>query len=322
MKKIKEEFDPKVMVAFTAILVITLLILICGWNGREYTFVNFLDYLQKIVIRWSPLIFFSCFSIFFWYKYFINIIIKPKKDVLYLKYIDKNKYYFYKSNGKKYNLDVDKNVKLKKHKYYNVLRTADYIVKIYGESSEKFEKQKEKNYYLLCWHTPFGNFDKIVFLPYVVFIFILVLMIKFNSVFNFNELFILIILSFLIIYDIIYKIKKMKIINKINENTYEELDEKYLADEDDEEAEDEINTINVDNSPELVALKSKSVNIFYYSEPIVAIVSGCIFDLIIAKVAIPSDIIIKVMLLPFFIAGIYSIIMGIKMIKDLKNRSE
>ena len=79
---------------------------------------------------------------------FLNICVKPKKDVLYL-YENTDEYsIFINKKGKRYKL---LNCKKEEHKYYNVLRTHDLIYDVLDECKEIVNENWSKNVDTKYW---------------------------------------------------------------------------------------------------------------------------------------------------------------------------
>lgn len=148
-------------------------------------------------------LFFSFVSFYSWIGYFRNIVLKPKREILFLYEKEGNAAFFLNSNGKSFTLDF---CTKQSNKYYEVIKTKDYILEVLEESNEKFKTiPKEKKSYWLNFYSPVGNFERIFLLPiiYVIFLF------GFLNVLGHNIFGIIycVITGALIIYDLIYKIK-------------------------------------------------------------------------------------------------------------------
>ena len=191
MKKIKDKFSLSGMVIVTILLIVGILIM--------------------FFVRETPIFIFCSFFIFVglycWYGYICNVLIKPKEKTLYLVEVNNNRYVFVDERGKKYIYDSKK--KYDVNKFYLVLKTKDYIVKIIDESRFSFEiKEVKDNYWLSCY-LPIGNLEGIFLLPVIyVIAFISLSLIFYQNTLNFNCIIMFILAVYLIFYDLIYKLKK------------------------------------------------------------------------------------------------------------------
>lgn len=151
-------------------------------------------------------LFFIFVGIYVWYLYICNVLIKPKKKTLYLVSKEKTIYEFLDIKGKKYYFRSRKKYEL--DKFYCVLKTRDDVKEVLELSSEKFEII-ESNSYWLNFYTPVGNYERIFLLPivYVIFFACLIDWIL-SNVFDSSIIIMVIISLYLIVYDLIYKIKK------------------------------------------------------------------------------------------------------------------
>lgn len=159
-------------------------------------------------------VFFIITGLYIWHMYICNILIKPKKKILYLVTKEKSTYKFIDEKGKKYKFRSVKNYELSK--FYYVLKTKDTVKKILELSDKKFEKIEKESFWL-NWYSPFGNFENIFLLPivYVIFLGSLLSLILYEGVFAYTFVIPTILTSALIIYDLVYKWRKKN--NKKNE---------------------------------------------------------------------------------------------------------
>lgn len=163
-------------------------------------------------------IFFLISSIYCWILFFINIIVKPKKEILYLDRIEENKLIFINKKGKKF---IDEYKNLKPNCYYYVYKTHNYIYEVIGKTNETW-KIKEKKSYWNNFYSPKGNFEDIMILP----IFYVFLLIGLFSIFMSKRehqiifgLFFSAIPIYIIVYDLIYKIKLKRSDNNTIDDT-------------------------------------------------------------------------------------------------------
>ena len=151
------------------------------------------------------------------------MVIKPKKDVLYLiskknnicTFIDKRgKSFFFKDN----NYIVEK--------FYVVLRTCDSIYDILGVSIDSFKLVPLKESYWLN----FGNFENIFLLP-IVYVILLPGLLSILMSDGFEKIFGIIYILFplyIIIYHLIYKIKRKKLNNATKQVNNSKLKKLYF----------------------------------------------------------------------------------------------
>lgn len=153
-------------------------------------------------------IFFFSLAVYCWVLFFKNVIIKPKKEILFLYKKDNNDSVFINKKGKAYRF----NVKNKKNKtYYNVLKTHDYIIEVLDEYKEPIENwaKEEKKSYWMNFYSPLGNFENMFMLP-IVYVILLPFLLSFLMTKGHQKLFGLFLSAipvYIIIYDLIYKIK-------------------------------------------------------------------------------------------------------------------
>lgn len=152
-------------------------------------------------------IFFFGISLYCWIGFFLNIILPPKKEIVYLNKIDNGEAIFFNKKGKKFNYRINQ-IDLTENSYYFVLKTHDYIYEILERTNEIWLPKERKSYWL-NYYSPMGNFENIFLLP-IVYIILLsgllsILMSKgyqkiYGGIFSVVPL-------YAIIYDMIYKIK-------------------------------------------------------------------------------------------------------------------
>lgn len=166
-------------------------------------------------------LFFFIVFLYCWLLFFLNVIIKPKKEILYLYKNKNNEVYFINRKGKKFECE---NHNIKENHYYYVLKTRDYIYEILGESNEIFNNwtPKEKKSYWLNFYSPIGNFEDIFLLP-IVYVILLPGLLSFIMSEGYEKIFGLIfsiVPLYVIGYDLIYKIRLKKTNNKVDDTFF------------------------------------------------------------------------------------------------------
>lgn len=162
-------------------------------------------------------IFFFALALFCWNAYFVNVVISPKYEILYLYKNVQDDIYFINKKGKKFKND---NSGLKVGAYYKVLKTRDYIYYVIEECQGNF-LPKEKKSYWLNFYSPVGNFEDIFLLP-IVYVIALPGLISIFMSKGYDKIYGLIICAvplYVIGYDLIYKIK-LSNGNTINEEKF------------------------------------------------------------------------------------------------------
>lgn len=157
-------------------------------------------------------LFFEGISIFLIFWFIKTSIVEhhgDKKTLLYLDNIEDKWAEFLDAKGKKYYYDIyGSKLKLEQYKYYYGYVHGEVLELIVEESSEKFKKLKIKRSYWLNWYSPAVNFEDILLLPIIYFIFLVFLIITIMSEGSGRlvGLYLLILPTYLLIYDSIYKI--------------------------------------------------------------------------------------------------------------------
>lgn len=152
--------------------------------------------------------FFLSVSLYCWLVFFLNIIIKPKKEVLYLYRNEYNEVYFISRKGKRFICDKDN---LKEGCYYCVLKTHHYIYEVLEEVNDNWNPIEKKSYWL-NFYSPIGNFEDMILLP-IAYVILLLSVLSFFMSEGYGKIFGLIwcvIPIYIIGYDLIYKIKLKK----------------------------------------------------------------------------------------------------------------
>ena len=164
-------------------------------------------------------IFFFVLALICWNAYFMNVVINPKYEILYLYKNVKNDIYFINKKGKKFKYD---NSGLNVGSHYKVLKTRDYIYCVIEKCKGNF-LPKEKKSYWLNFYSPAGNFEDIFLLP-IVYVIMLPGLISIFMSKGFDKIYGLMICAvplYIIGYDLIYKIKlKQSDGNSINEEKF------------------------------------------------------------------------------------------------------
>lgn len=191
MKEIKKIYS------FGSMFMVTIMMIVCT--------------LYMIYQKWLPLYIFcvvlNCIGIKCWYDFFCNVIIKPKEEILYLIEKNGNRYFFINNKGKRFGVTRTKEYEL--NKFYLVLKTKDYIIKIIKCSDDKFVIPEVKDSYWAIWYSPNGSFPGLLPIVYLIFIIALSWHFSLNSI-NFNIIIMVFLSGYLIIYDLIYKLKKQQ----------------------------------------------------------------------------------------------------------------
>jgi len=162
--------------------------------------------------------FFFAISLYAWIIFYFNIILPPKKEVLYLNKINDDEALFLNEKGNSFSYKKDNNI-LEENTFYFVLKTRNYIYQILKKTNENWIPKEKKSYWLNVY-SPTGNFKNIFLLP----IFYLSLLIGLFSIFiskGYEKIYGIIfsvVSIYAIIYDLIYKIK-------LKQSGAEELDE-------------------------------------------------------------------------------------------------
>lgn len=167
-------------------------------------------------------VFFLCISLYCWVLFFLNIIISPKKEILYLRKNENNKTFFIDKKGKRFEYDIDKN-NIEENNYYYVLKTHDYIYKVLEKTSENWIPKEKKSYWL-NYYSPMGNFENIFLLP-ILYVILLPGLLSFLMAKGYQKIYgviFSIVPLYAIIYDLIYKIK-------LKQNNNKEIDETNLV---------------------------------------------------------------------------------------------
>lgn len=300
MKNTGERYDWQGMVIITVLMIIGISIIYFTWDGMEINLENFYNYIYKngMVLIFS--LFFIGVGLYCWKMFFNNVIIKPKKETLYLKNIENDIYSFIDSKGKKYMYTSIDTREFNLGKYYTVMKTKDTIKEILEISNDNFPIRREKISFWLNWYSPIGNFENIFLLP-ILYIIFLPGFLSFIMSEGFNRIYGLIFMSVpgvFIVYDIVYKIKRSKIIEKIEKNPNIEYKKKELN--------------KIGSNSELSNMQEKGLVGLYLLQPIAQIIGGLIFSGICGWIFKDvADNIIRIVIIPFLICGLAILISGI-----------
>lgn len=162
--------------------------------------------------------FFICTSIYCWILCFKSIFSKPKKVIMYLvKNSNDDKTYFINEKGKKFNYIFNDNT-IEEGNYYYVLKKDEIVCKILEKTNANWVPKERKSYWLNIY-TPVGNYEDLL-LPIVYVILLPGLLSIFMSKgyqIIYGLLYCLV-PSYMIVYDLIYKIKLKK-------SNYKEIDD-------------------------------------------------------------------------------------------------
>lgn len=221
----------------------------------------------------------SIFLIFWFIKTSITEHRGNKKTLLYLDNIEDKWAEFLDAKGKKYYYDIyGSKLKLEQYKYYYGFVHGEVLELIVEESSEKFEKSKIKRSYWLNLYSPTGNFEDMLLLPLIYFFFLVFLMITIISEGpgRLVGLYLLILPTYLLIYDSIYKI--------IQRNQSPELP---------------VDDTNLQKSYKLIVL-------IYIAVPVI-LVSIILLKIIIDVSNIPVKVFFIIFLIVIYINVIYSV---------------
>lgn len=152
-------------------------------------------------------VFFFAVSLYVWILFFLNIILPPKNEILYLNKTAYGEAFFLNKKGKSFSYNMDHNT-LEENSYYLVLKTHDYIYKILEKTNDNWIPKEKKSYWL-NYYSPMGNFENIFLLP-IVYVILLPGLLSFFMSKGYQKIYgviFSIVPIYAIIYDLIYKIK-------------------------------------------------------------------------------------------------------------------
>ena len=152
-------------------------------------------------------VFFFAVSLYVWILFFLNIILPPKNEILYLNKTDDGEAFFLNKKGKSFSYNMNHNT-LEENSYYLVLKTHNYIYKILEKTNDNWIPKEKKSYWL-NYYSPMGNFENIFLLP-IVYVILLPGLLSFFMSKGYQKIYgviFSIVPIYAIIYDLIYKIK-------------------------------------------------------------------------------------------------------------------
>lgn len=297
MKNIEETYNWKGIVIAILFIIIGIAILCLNLAINELSFQSL--FTAQIFIA----LFFAGTGIYILKIYIENIFIKPKREIVYLKNMKGKKYIFLDSKGKRYVFRSRKTDKLEIGNYYNSMKTKNSIKEINEISYDSFSISKTKPSFWLNLYTPVINMEDIFLLPILYLMFIIMFLERDNHRINFI---LMIILGFFIVYDIVYKIKRNRIVEQIEQNL-------NLVHKD-----DEIN--QVDKQAELKHMSNTGNIIIDLIKPIIQILSAFgILLFAISKLSLTAISLTNIVLL---VIGLIVLLIGYRnlfvVVKELK----
>lgn len=199
MKNTRNRYDWQAMLIITILMIISIFLISIPIIYQE------INGIILIVIG----IFFLAVGIYCWFLYICNVIIKPKKEILYLLKKEKNINEFIDVKGRIYYYNSKKEYELQR--FYSVLKTRNDIKKVIELSSKTFEISRKKESYWLSFYSPIGNFENIFLLPIIYLIDLIGLLTLITTkILNLSSIIMIIFSTYLIIYDLVYKNKRKK----------------------------------------------------------------------------------------------------------------
>lgn len=213
-KEIRKVYFPAVGMILISVLGIIGISILLIYGIMEITdYKSFYNFFSRNVITIIYCTFFITISIYCWIAFIKNIIIKPKKEILYLIKNEGNVSIFVNKKGKKFIFD---NIQKKESTFYYTLKTHDYIYEVLDEEYNIDEIWEEKKSYWMNLYSPFGNYEDIFLLP-IVYVILLPGIFIFLMSKGWNKLFGLIwcaIPLYIIGYDFVYKQKSKEVNSK------------------------------------------------------------------------------------------------------------
>ena len=176
-----------------------------------------LDMLYECIYKNGLIIIFGLFFffsfIYCWIKFFLNVMIEPKRDILCLHRNKNNEVSFVDRNGKKFVYDIND---LKEESYYFVLKTHDCIYEILEETNDNWTPIEKESYWSNLY-SPVGNYKNVLLLPIVYTILLpgVLSILMSKGTYKIYGLIFIAIPVYIIGYDLIYKIKLKKSSNGI-----------------------------------------------------------------------------------------------------------
>lgn len=282
--------DVKIFFPLSGMIIITIL-MIAGFglsyyanDIKEMYMINDpyyeMNYVTHIIINFFGLGFIFV-GIYCWFRYIINVIVKPKIDILYLESIEGSRCVFVNKKGKTFFM---LNYDFIPEKFYKVLKTSDFIHEVIGVTEEESIKPKVKESYWLGLYSPFGSFENLLLLPgiYLALVAAILIFVNTSGILKIISGGFLLYVLLIIGYDYICKRNK-------KENNGE-LDDNYIVKIKEEER---------------VAKDEKKMKFQYKFEFVKKIIVTILFNIILVIMIIFSaDNITRLAVLPFLIFGI------------------
>lgn len=226
MKNTGERYDWQALLIVTILMLFSIAIFYFTWGGMEFTFDNLYKYIYKNGMILIFGLFFLGVGIYCWYLWIINVWSKPKERILLLKDIYFDELYpilkFSDSDGSIimytyqpksiFDNKTNANTIFDIDKYYKVLKTKNKIYDVIGLSDTSFVLKEEKESFWLTWYSPMGKWENIFLLP-ILYVIFLPGFLSFLMAEGFDKIYGIIfsaVPGFLIIFDIILKIKTKK----------------------------------------------------------------------------------------------------------------
>lgn len=212
------------ILVLSVVLIFGIWILASTGATKINNFNSLIRYMEANGLEAIFAILFIIASLFGWYNFVCEVIIRPKHKVLYLKEKVSSNYIFLDKQGKKYNYKT--NNLMGTNEFYDVIKTKNEIKEVIGKSNVEYRIPKEKISYWLNFYTPLYNFENVLLLP-IAYVFLLAFFLSFIMENGKNKIYggVLMILPLLfILYDFIYKIKvKIARISLEQENIEQEM---------------------------------------------------------------------------------------------------
>lgn len=194
-----------------------ILVLYLMWGDRPFNNENVNSFISENIIIVILAVFFTFTVLYSWYRFIANYVIKPKKSILYLKKANGKIYYFFDAKGNKY-LYIDYFNDFVPNAYYEVLKTKHDIKEVIGITKNTFTLSREKINFFFNFYTPFFRSENsnILLVVYLIFIVSFIYFMKEGSSQNpFSSIITMSLSFFLIIYDMMYKLKEAPFLKKI-----------------------------------------------------------------------------------------------------------
>lgn len=203
------------------VFILSIIGFIILWGTGAFDISSFTDLYNYFYVHGLEAIislFFIIIGLYVLIRLILDVVLKEKNVTMYLYNIDREDvdflvYQFLDKKRKKINFySKENNSDYEVGKYYIVSKKNGEILKIIGQSNQEFEITKIKESYWMNLYTIFGNFEDIMLLP-IVYVIALPGIMSAIMATGFDKIYGIIISAlpvFVIVYDIIYKIKKSK----------------------------------------------------------------------------------------------------------------